>query len=147
MAAPILITRLRLERAYTVLDVAQCADEDADVTDAIQEASDIAWGVLRDGYSEEDIITLCANDTGVSGAIASIAMAKLARRRKEFRLPDGRTMYAADAKAALAHLTSITDGHTRSVAEAAAVASLPATRLLGDRARAPRRTFLTGGGF
>lgn len=146
MVAPLLIDRTRLERSYGALDVAGFADNDpADVVDALQEASDLAWGALRKGYAEDDIVTLCANDRAVQGAIASIAADVLARRRKEFRLPDGRTMYAHDRKLGEAYLESVADGHARSVAEASATAGLSPTRLLGNRVRPAKVSVLKGG--
>lgn len=145
MPAPLLIDRLRLERSYGVRDVGDLVDQDADTTSAIQEGSDVAWGILLRGFSAEDLIALCANDSAVQGSIASIVIDILARRRKEFRLPDGRTIYSADRKLAEAYLCEVTDGHRRTVAEK--VANVPPTSMMNDPTRRPKKSVLSGGGF
>lgn len=148
MAIPLLIDRLRVENAYGALDTAQQANVDPDdIALALQEASDIAWGILRPGFAAEEIIKLAASDEGVRGAIAAIVADVMARKRPHLRLPDGRTLYAADRRQAELHLTRIADGNPRTVAEELDINPAKASRLLNDRTRPLKKSVLDGGGF
>lgn len=156
MAAPVLIERERVERRYGARDVAAAlravppADPDDDFDLAAQEASAVAWRILRRGFSAADIIKLCAEDQEVQGALAAIVMDTLAKGHLHLRVKDGphegRTVFWTDRAEAVKALEATADGAARTTGEVADDPS-GASKLLNFRKRYPKTSVFDGGGF
>ena len=120
MAVDPLISQSDLERRFTPATVLRFADDagvgdpsDAGVSSivsgAIQEASAIAQGLLRNSWTTEQVVILAQEDPSVAGAVADIAIALLARRRPEFLSSDGTTLYSGTRREAERVLKAMAD--------------------------------------
>ncbi len=87
---------------------------------AITGASDEAYGILLGGFgSNERVQRLAAEDAEVLDALALLVRYRLTRFKREFRTPDGRSVFAADVREARDALRMKGDGAKRTSAEKA----------------------------
>ncbi len=112
------------------------------VTYGIAVASEEAYGILLAGFeSVERVQALAAEDVAVRHAIAMIWRETLASGKDDFRLPDGKTIFSADARVARDLLRAKAQGARRSSAEE--VAAVGQSGLLRPRASSVQRSYLT----
>jgi hypothetical protein len=105
MSVTPLIAQADLEGRFTPARIVQCADDtnsgdpanaqvQANVTRACAEASGIAYAILGQGWSNDEILLLFTNgDEALKGATCDIAMDILGKRRQEFLNDDGKTLW------------------------------------------------------
>lgn len=133
MSSQPLCTRADLELRHGAANVIRFSDDTGEgltsaaenvIDEAIGQASDEAYAILRMGYpSEEQARLLVGSDRAAKGAVCSIAIAILAMRRIEFLGPEGETLYAAQAREARSLLRSMAKAELASVGETAAGAN------------------------
>lgn len=93
----------------------------AKVTDAIASASAEAYGILLSGFDSNDRVeALAGADPEVLAAIARLVRYHLTIFKDGFRLPDGKSVFSADAREARDALREKARGAKRSSAEATA---------------------------
>lgn len=108
----------------------------------IDVASEEAYGILLAGFeSVERVQALAAADVSVRHSIAMIWREVLAAGKDDFRLPDGKSIFSADARVARDQLRAKAQGARRSSAEE--VATVGQSGLLRPRAASVQRSYLT----
>ena len=125
-----LISQADLEKRFGPQTIATYLDDDGNdvaeadrVTEVLEEASDIAAGILLGSFSTAQITLLAANDYAVRGAVADIAADLMARRRPELLTSDGTTPYTAIRRTAELVLERHAKLEGRFVGEAVAAGS------------------------
>lgn len=94
------------------------AYDSTSVTNAIDAASGEGYGILLAGFSSNDTVAaLVANDPTVLNAICLLVRYHLTLWKREFRLPDGASMFQRDAREARDLLREKSRGGQRSSAE------------------------------
>lgn len=110
---------------------------------AITEASEEAYGILLAGFTtNEKVQALVANDSSVKGAICQLTRYALTRWKKEFRLPDGKSVYQSEAREARDLLRGKASGAPRTSAETATNGPGPSSLLRPRTATPPRSLML-----
>lgn len=92
-----------MEKRFTPGVMAQFLDDDGDgaadtaaAAEALEEASSIGAGILKDAFpTAADLEAKVLVDAALRGALCDIAMGIIGRRRPAFSSPDGKTPYAA----------------------------------------------------
>lgn len=88
------------------------------VTKAIASASEEAYGLLLGGFTTNaNVQALVENDAAALDAVCLIARHHLVRWKRDFRLPDGGTIFSKDAREARDFLREKSRGAQRSSAE------------------------------
>lgn len=120
MATGPLITLAQLERRFGPTTVARYLDDTGDeeaeqsVEEEIRtEATQTALGLLKPGFSREQVAAMVETDFALRGLILDIAADVMARRRSEFLDGDGKTPYSGIRDAAETRLKEIADAEAR----------------------------------
>ncbi len=92
-------------------------EAEAIIAEAIGEASDQVYAILRPAFTTDQVVTLAANDRAVRGAACAIAMEWLSSRRAEFLGPEGVAIYGNRANAARTVLRAMKTTELRPVGE------------------------------